>query len=270
VRGRIRTIKPESLLDEELWDLEVETGLPVFRAFVGLWTQADREGRFEWRPRPLKAAILPYWEGDFSRVLDALTTRGFLVKYASGGREYGAVRTFKRHQVINNREQASELPAPEDSGAVSAPSTRPPRVDDACPTPLVHAHGEGKGREGKEESTREAREPAPPPSVMDERERLEDWARSRVLQGFRARYEAATGGMWPGTDRVSPDRIAAWAVSAAVRAREDTGKGSVEEWVGRIVVAALDGFFASRQGKPAKHLQIRYLAEQPDVYAEAA
>lgn len=131
MRGRIRTIKPEAFLDEDLWDLETETGLPIFRAFVGIWTQADREGRFEWRPRALKAAILPYWDGDFSRVLDALTTRRFLVRYAHQGRVYGAVRTFKQHQIVNNRESDSELPSPEesdgDSGDFDACGTREPR-----------------------------------------------------------------------------------------------------------------------------------------------
>ena len=147
MRGRIRTIKPEAFLDEELWDLEVETGLPIFRGFVGLWTQADREGRFEWRPRALKTAILPYWDGDFSRVLDACVTRGFLVRYASGGREYGVVKAFTRHQLINNREIESELPEPPDTSMLPDTSTRAPRVDDACPTRHVPARVEGKGRE---------------------------------------------------------------------------------------------------------------------------
>lgn len=115
MRPRIRTIKPEALLDEGLWDAEDETGLPLFRAFVGLWCHADREGRFEWRPRALKAGILPYWDGDFSRVLDALATRGFLVRYAISGREFGLVRTFKEHQSVNGKEPPSRLPGPPDS-----------------------------------------------------------------------------------------------------------------------------------------------------------
>ena len=110
--GRIRSIKPEAHTDEALWDAETETGLPLFRAFTGLWCQADREGRFEWRPRPLKAAILPYWDGDFSRVLDALATRGLLVRYAFQGREYGVVANFLKHQYLNGKEPPSRLPAP--------------------------------------------------------------------------------------------------------------------------------------------------------------
>jgi len=112
MKARIRSIKPESLLDEKLWDGEQETGLPLFRAFCGLWCHADRNGRFEWRARPLKAGILPYWEGDFSRVLEALAERGFLVRYTVAGREYGLVRTFAKHQVVNQREAQSTLPGP--------------------------------------------------------------------------------------------------------------------------------------------------------------
>ena len=110
--GRIRTVKPELFLDEELWELAEETGLPIVQAFVGMFCYADREGRFEWRPRTLKSVILPYWSGDFSRVLDALESRRFLVRYRCGEREYGYVRTFARHQVINNRERPSEIPPP--------------------------------------------------------------------------------------------------------------------------------------------------------------
>lgn len=148
MRGRIRSIKPDIGKHEGLWDLGVETGLPVYQAYTMLWCYADREGRFEWRPRSLKTDILPYWDGDFSRVLDALVTRGFIVRYVSGTREFGSIPSFKRHQVVNNRETESELPAPEECVVVSVASTRAPRVDDACPTPLTPAQVEGKGREG--------------------------------------------------------------------------------------------------------------------------
>lgn len=157
MRGRIRTIKPEVGKNEELWDLGIETGLPVYQAFTLLWCYADREGRFEWRPRTLKTDILPYWDGDFSRVLDALATRGFIRRYTVDGRDYGVIPTFTRHQVINNRETPSELPDPFD--ADTAPlmnpdtSTRERRVIDACHTPLSPAQAEGKGTEGNGKGT---------------------------------------------------------------------------------------------------------------------
>lgn len=105
-------VKPEIHSDSELWDLEQETGLPIFRSFVGIWNFADREGRFVWKPRQLRALVLPFWEGDFSRVLDALATRGFLVAYTVDGAQFGVVRTFRKHQSPNGREGKSEIPAP--------------------------------------------------------------------------------------------------------------------------------------------------------------
>jgi hypothetical protein len=149
--ARIRTIKPEFFCHEELFDLEAETKLPLRIAFAGLWTICDREGRFKWRPRAIKAQVLPFDDVDFSRVLDALTTRGFVVKYASNGGEYGHVPGFGRHQVVNNREAASVLPKPPETPQ----NTGNPRVPDASPTRDPrddHAGaGEGKGTEGEGE-----------------------------------------------------------------------------------------------------------------------
>jgi hypothetical protein len=130
MKARIRSIKPEAFVDEELWDLEEDTGFPVFRAFSGLWCHADRDGRFEWRPRALKAGILPYWSGDFSELLDALVSHGFLVRYEVNGREYGAIPRFHDHQYINNKEPPSSIPEPPKSD-VHASVTREARVEHA-------------------------------------------------------------------------------------------------------------------------------------------
>ena len=150
---RIRTIKPEFFLHEGLYDAEVESGLPLRLAFAGLWCAADREGLFRWEPRKLKAQIMPYDSVDFSRVLDALSTRGFIVKYASGTGEFGVIPSFSRHQVINNRERASDLPNPPEhipAKQVDASTTRASRVPDE--TPELKS-----GREGnKEQGTSEA------------------------------------------------------------------------------------------------------------------
>lgn len=195
--ARIRTMKPEVHLDEELWDLEVETGLPIFRAFTGLWNHADREGRFEWRPRKLKAGILPYWDGDFSRVLHALTTRGFVGRYTCDGREYGVVRTFTRHQVINNREGQSEIPSPPDDLFDSEVLTRGARVDDATSTPLVHALAEGKGREGKGREGKGVCEgvvpTTPATTKLARRPRSKPTASSRVWDAYADAYRQRYG-----------------------------------------------------------------------------
>lgn len=181
--ARIRTVKPELFRHEELFEAELECGLPLRLSFIGLLTCCDREGRFVWRPRQLKLDVMPYDETDFSRVLDALFTRGFLVKYEVEGKIYGCIPSFKDHQQINNKEQESKIPPqseahsysstlessphsdssalgsntpneidasstrePRDSHAIA---TRQPRVSHATATPLGKPSGEGKGREGK-------------------------------------------------------------------------------------------------------------------------
>jgi hypothetical protein len=150
--ARIRSIKPEFFRHEGLYEAERESGFPLRLAFAGLWTSADREGRFRWAPRALKLDCLPYDDVDFSRVLDALATRGFIVKYRVDGSDYGLIPAFTRHQVINNRESPSSLPQPTEENTIS---TREARVEHASPTPLVQVQGEGKGREGKDISTRQ-------------------------------------------------------------------------------------------------------------------
>lgn len=140
---RIRTIKPEFFVHHGLHIAEKESGLPIRVAFVGLWCAADREGRFKWRPEELGIQILPYDNVPFSRVLDALVTRGFIVKYRVDDAWFGAIPSWQKHQVINNRERASEIPSmSQASETCDALSTREPRVDDAC-------NREGKGMEGK-------------------------------------------------------------------------------------------------------------------------
>lgn len=141
--ARIRTVKPELFKHEELFELEKTSKLPIRISFIGLFTCCDREGRFKWRPRSLKLDVIPYDDCDFSRVLDALMTRGFVVKYEVNGEEFGHIPSFNKHQVINNRESESELPNPSTGLILDASSTREARDDHA---PL----GERKGKEGKE------------------------------------------------------------------------------------------------------------------------
>jgi len=139
MQQRIRSIKPEFFHHEGLFELERDTGLPIRLAFAGLWTCCDREGRFKWRPLTLKSFIMPYDNVDFSRVLDAMATRGFIVRYTSKDDALGFIPTWKAHQSINNREQASSIPAPPqlpEDQQFDASATREPRVNDASSTRL--------------------------------------------------------------------------------------------------------------------------------------
>jgi len=139
--ARIRTIKPDFFRNLKLFRAEVESKLPLRLSFAGLWTACDRDGRFKWCPEELKLDCLPYDDVNFSRVLDALLTRGYIVKYSVENEFFGCVPTWIKHQVINNRERASELPdVSMAQEVIDASSTREPRDTE---------NSEGKGREGK-------------------------------------------------------------------------------------------------------------------------
>lgn len=143
--ARIRTIKPELFKHEILFDLEQELGVPVRLIWAGLFTICDREGRFKWRPRSIKADVFPFDSFDLSRVLDALVTRGFLVRYAAGADEFGSIPSWKAHQFINNKEPQSMIPEPPKNLSVDALVTRESPVVHATETRGVK---EGKGMEG--------------------------------------------------------------------------------------------------------------------------
>lgn len=113
--ARTRTIKPEFFAHAELYDAEQATGLPLRIAFAGLWCQADREGRFAWKPRELKLGVLPHDPLDFADVLDALDRFGFVESYVVAGKRYGVIPTFKAHQHCHIKEAPSRHPAPSEA-----------------------------------------------------------------------------------------------------------------------------------------------------------
>jgi hypothetical protein len=166
--ARIRTVKPSFFRHRRLYFAEVETGLPLRLAYIGLWTCADREGRFRWEPEELKLDCLPYDGVDFSRVLDALATHGFVVKYASRSREYGCIPSWRNHQVINNREAESSLPPPLNNVLEPVEQTKQNEhaafdaslEDDASGTREARVTDVHKGKGREKEMEKEGRESA--------------------------------------------------------------------------------------------------------------
>ena len=151
---RIRSIKPEFFKHDELYQAELDFKLPLRIAFIGLWCSADRRGLFKWRPKQLKLDILPYDNVDFSRVLHALFTRGFIVRYAIDEEIYGCILSFLDHQSINPKEKNSTIPEYDEKCIVdlsdeeiNALFTREVR-DEYAKDELAQGR-EGKGREWK-------------------------------------------------------------------------------------------------------------------------
>lgn len=95
--ARIRSIHPSLLTDEAFMTLTVEAPLAV-TLLIGLWTEADDQGVFEWKPLTIKARVLPAPVADIVPLLDLLVRVRFVLRYELDGREYGAIRNFTRFQ----------------------------------------------------------------------------------------------------------------------------------------------------------------------------
>jgi len=96
---KIRCVKPEFYRHLGLFQLEQRTRLPIRISFEGLWTVADREGRFRWRAHEIKLDVLPYDEVDFAVILEELARARFIVHYVVDGQEYGYIPTWGKHRV---------------------------------------------------------------------------------------------------------------------------------------------------------------------------
>jgi hypothetical protein len=99
---RARNIKPGFFLNCELSDLSFAARL----LFIGLWCYADREGRFEWKPKQIKATIFPYDNVDIEELLCNLMSLHFITR--NDGTGY--VEHFKKHQNPHPHEAKSILP----------------------------------------------------------------------------------------------------------------------------------------------------------------
>lgn len=131
--ARTRNLKPSFFTNEALADLS-----PLARLlFQGLWTQADREGRLEDRPKKLKAQILPYDNCDGEELLAQLSTSGFVQRYEVNGQRYLSIPTFRKHQNPHPKEPASVIPPLQAPSKKTAPRTRTtaesrPDSDEPC------------------------------------------------------------------------------------------------------------------------------------------
>jgi hypothetical protein len=106
--GRARNIKPGFFKNEDLADLDHQTRL----LFIGLWTIADRDGRFENRPRKIKAELFPYESVDVEVCINRLCSKQFLSMYEVGGEQFIEVVNWSKHQKPHHRETPSDIPAP--------------------------------------------------------------------------------------------------------------------------------------------------------------
>lgn len=114
--ARSRNIKPGFFSNENLVELDFATRL----LFIGMWTEADREGRMEDRPKRLKMALFPADDVDIESMLCGLEKQGFIVRYQVGECRAIQIVNWSKHQNPHMKETRSVIPAQPSSTAVSA------------------------------------------------------------------------------------------------------------------------------------------------------
>lgn len=104
--ARARNIKPGFFTNEDLCELPPLTRL----LFIGLWTEADREGRLEDRPSRLKMRVFPMDTFDVDEALSRLAEKNFITRYEVGGQRLIQISAWHKHQRPHAQEAKSVLP----------------------------------------------------------------------------------------------------------------------------------------------------------------
>jgi len=106
--GRIRTIKPSFFADAGM--IGMSLGARLF--YIGLWCEADREGRLKWNLADLKIRLFPEQpKVDVASLAEELIRAGRIRLYGEH-KEFCCIPRFKEHQHINSKEAVSLLPDP--------------------------------------------------------------------------------------------------------------------------------------------------------------
>src|SRR6266403_3417786 len=175
--ARIRSVHPELFLDDAFMELSMAARL----LDIGIWTQCDDHGIFEWKPNYFKATILPVDGVDVPQLLAELVKHNCIKQFEEGGRPYGAVRNFCMFQrpklptykhpfpewcrsyvaLDRRKEQEKANETPRAAPAIPQHS----RSDGAKPP---HGRGEKGSSRGKEEPKTkiESKERVPPASEV--------------------------------------------------------------------------------------------------------
>jgi hypothetical protein len=92
--ARIRSIHPGLFTDEAF--VILSDAAQIF--FLGLWTEADDQGVFEWKPMSLRMRLRPTKDGPVEPLLAEIVAAERILRFEMGGRHYGAIRNFRKYQ----------------------------------------------------------------------------------------------------------------------------------------------------------------------------
>jgi len=91
---RIRSVHPGFFTDDAF--CELCEAAQIF--YIGILTECDDQGMFEWKPGQLKRRLRSGKDGDVTPLLEELVRLNCIRRVEIAGREYGAVRNFRKYQ----------------------------------------------------------------------------------------------------------------------------------------------------------------------------
>lgn len=92
--ARIRSIHPGLFTDESFASLSMAARVLL----LGLWTEADDQGVFDWKPITLKMRIMPVDSVNVPDLLFELEAHDVIRRFSQDGKEFGAIRNFCKYQ----------------------------------------------------------------------------------------------------------------------------------------------------------------------------
>lgn len=230
--ARIRSVHPGLFTDEGFVTLS-----PTARVFmIGLWTEADDQGVFEWKPITLKMRLLPVDNADINALLAELVVANNIKSYELDGRKYGAIRNFRIFQRPKKPNEIHVLPDEfRTYVGLSGDDTEP---DLGIPHTSGENHPQMEGREGEDgekgrgngRATKilltEAWQPSPQIEASLREKGYSDHEISWQLQRFKAHF-IEKGERRPGWDR----SFVKWVMG------EPVGKYAKRDQFGRATVS---------------------------------
>lgn len=120
--SRIRSVHPGLWTDEAFVCLS--DAAQIF--FIGLWTECDDQGAFEWKPVQLRLKLRGNRDGSIEPILAELEDANCIMRYEVGGRSYGLVRNFLRFQRPKKPNSVHPVPAELRTYTASGDLSSPP------------------------------------------------------------------------------------------------------------------------------------------------
>jgi hypothetical protein len=150
---RIRSVHPGLFTDESF----IALSAPAQIFYIALWTEADDQGVFAWRPVTLRLRLCPEAR-NVEKLLALLAESGLVREFCVEGAKYGAIADFRKFQKPQRPVHMHPLPK-ELRGYVGLDEAE--HSSNTAPAQFEHSASTGKERreeECREEERREGTE----------------------------------------------------------------------------------------------------------------